>query len=264
MVEPSPEPDILTFYRSRYAEDDRLRVSPHGRLEFLRTQELLRRHLPPPPARVLDVGGGTGAHASWLAADGYAVHVVDLVPEHVQQAAEAEGVTAAVGDARSLAAADAAADVVLLLGPLYHLVDAGDRLAAVREARRVLRPGGLLAAAGVCRYTGLLDAAVLATLDQHTLTLLSEVLATGRHDPRLGFTTAYFHLPDELGNELRTAGFGDVDVYGIEGPLWPALDAQGLDGLEQRLPSALACARAVERDPALIAASAHLLALARR
>src|SRR5665647_549568 len=133
--EPFPERDIVTFYQTRYLEDDRLRVSPHGRLEFLRTQELLRRHLPKPPARVLDVGGATGVHASWLAEAGYAVHVVDLVPEHVQQAAAlGDGVTAAVGDARALDEPDAAADVVLLLGPLYHLIDGDDRLTALREA----------------------------------------------------------------------------------------------------------------------------------
>ena len=47
-------------------------------LELVRTREVLRRHLPPPPARVLDVGGGTGVHARWLLADGYQVHLVDL------------------------------------------------------------------------------------------------------------------------------------------------------------------------------------------
>lgn len=262
---PLPERDVVTFYQTRYLEDDRLRVSPHGRLEYLRTQELLRRHLPDPPARVLDVGGGTGVHARWLAAAGYAVHVIDLVPDHVRQSAElGEGVTAAVGDARDLDEPDAAADVVLLLGPLYHLIDPQDRLTALREARRVARPGALVAAAGVCRYTGLLDAAALGQLDARTMPMLHEVIATGLHDPRLGFTTAYFHLPAELDEEFRSAGFAEVDLYGVEGPMWPALDVLGMDRLADLLPGALACARAVERDRAIIATSAHLLAVARR
>lgn len=62
------------------SESTRLTRSPHGRLEYLRTQELLRRTLMPPPARILDVGDGTGVHAQWLAADGYEVHPVDPVP----------------------------------------------------------------------------------------------------------------------------------------------------------------------------------------
>ena len=90
----------------------------------MRTVELLGRVLPAPPARVLDVGGGTGIHARWLARDGYDVTLVDLMAEHVERAATIEGVHASVGEARSLAAPDASFDVVLLLGPLYHLTDA--------------------------------------------------------------------------------------------------------------------------------------------
>ncbi|MGH8964411.1 MAG: class I SAM-dependent methyltransferase, partial [Actinomycetes bacterium] len=129
MLQP-PVPDLHTFYSQHYVEDERLTRSAHGRLELLRTQELLRRHLPPAPARVLDVGGATGVHARWLAADGYAVHVVDLVPEHVVAAAGIPGVTAVLGDARALAEPDGAADATLVLGPLYHLLDRDERVRA--------------------------------------------------------------------------------------------------------------------------------------
>src|SRR3954463_10956653 len=115
---------LRRFYAQEYVEDVRLTRSPHGRLEFARTVELLGRVLPAPPARVLDVGGGTGIHARWLAEAGYDVTLLDLMPEHVAQAARIEGVRAVVGDARALEAEDQAFDVVLLLGPLYHLVEA--------------------------------------------------------------------------------------------------------------------------------------------
>jgi len=263
MVMHEPEPDLTAFYTSRYVEDDRLRMSPHGRLEFARTRELLERHLPSAPARVLDVGGGTGVHARWLSENGYRVHVVDLVAAHVAQAAGIPGVTAAVGDARHLEQSDESADVVLLLGPLYHLLDRADRLAALMETRRVVRPAGLVVAAAISRYAGLLDFAALGLLDGHTEPLLREVIRTGRHDPRLGFTAAYFHTPEELAGELRAAGFCAVDVFGVEGPTGPALDTHGLDRVDDLLPAAISCARVVERDPALIAASAHLLAVSR-
>jgi hypothetical protein len=61
------DPEVRAFYAHEYDEDARLRSQPHGVLERVRTQELLARFLPPPPARVLDVGGGTGVHAEWLA-----------------------------------------------------------------------------------------------------------------------------------------------------------------------------------------------------
>ena len=81
---------------------------------------------------------------------------------------EIDGVSATVGDARSLDAADDSFDVVLLLGPLYHLVEASDRAAALREAARVARPGALVAAAAIGRYAGLLDLGAHAGLDETT------------------------------------------------------------------------------------------------
>jgi hypothetical protein len=52
-------------------------------------------------------------------------------------------------------------------------------------------------------------------------------------------------------------------MLGVEGPAGPALDAHGIERIDEFLPSAVECARAVERDPAVIAASAHLLAFGR-
>ena len=254
---------LRRFYAHDYDEDVRLTRSPHGRLEFARTVELLGRVLPAPPARVLDVGGGTGIHARWLVDAGYDVTLVDLMPEHVSQAARIDGVEAVVGDARALDAGDDAFDVVLLLGPLYHLTDASDRLSALREAVRVARAGAVVAAAAIGRYAGLLDFGAHAGLDEATERLVRMTLETGRHDPRLGFTAAYLHRPEELREELMAAGLHDVEVLGVEGPAGPALDAYGIARIDEFLPAALRCARIAERDPALINASAHLLGLAR-
>jgi SAM-dependent methyltransferase len=258
-----PEPDLERFYENRYVEDDRLRATPHGRLEFERTRELLRRKLPRAPARVLDIGGGTGVHAQWLAYEGYEVHLVDLLPRHVEIAARLPGVSASVGDARSLQQPADWADAVLLLGPLYHLVAASDRATAVAEARRVACPGGLVAVAAISRYAGLLDFAARGILNERSEPAVRKTLDTGLHDPRLGFTTAYLHRPDELAEELRRATLSSIEVFGVEGPSGPALDAHGIERVEEFLPSAIRCARAVERDPALLAASAHFLAFGR-
>lgn len=258
-----PEFDIERFYVSRYVEDDRLRKSPHGRLEFVRTQELLRRFLPPPPARVLDVGGGTGVHARWLGEDGYDVHLVDVVGEHVEHAKAIGGVSVEIGDARALRQPADWADAVLLLGPLYHLTASADRARALAEARRVVRGGGLVAVAAISRYASLLDLATRGVLDDQSLTIARETMRTGLHDPRLGFTTAYFHTADELAAELETAGYRDIQVFGVEGPSSGALDARGLEDMDAYLSSAVACAREVECDPELMAASPHLLAVGR-
>src|SRR6478735_8445019 len=132
--------DALSYYEDGHELE---RLATWGWLELDRTKELLGRVLPPAGARVLDVGGGPGVYAEWLAGLGYRVHLVDPVPLHVEQAAERSSragltFTASVGSADPLAEDDESVDVVLLLGPLYHLTDHADRVAALREARRVL------------------------------------------------------------------------------------------------------------------------------
>lgn len=258
----SGAPDLLRHYNVDADEDERLRRSAHGRLEFLRTQELLRRFLPAPPARIIDVGGGTGVHARWLAADGYRVSLVDVVPAHVERAGGIPGVEASLGDARDLAEADRSVEAVLLLGPLYHLRERENRVRALVEARRVVRPGGVVAAAAISRYLGLLEAGGQGRLDDRVATSVRRTLRDGYYDGALGFVPAYFHTAAGLAGELRTAGFGEVAVYGVEGPAWPALDAVDLDRAEALLADAARCARIVETDSAMIAVSAHLLAIA--
>jgi len=172
-------------------ERGRLFSGARRRVEFERTQEILRRVLPAPPARVLDVGGG--AHAAWLAADGYTVDLVDPIPWHVQQSEQAAARTAQpfsarLGDARRLPASDRSADVVLLLGPLYHL-DGDGRRQALTEAIRVLRHDGVLVAAAISRFASLLDGLRMGWLADETFAAIVERdLATGRH-----------HNPDPVG-----------------------------------------------------------------
>lgn len=258
------DPLIMAFYRDRYDEDTRLTRSRHGQLDFIRTQELLRRLLPPVPARVLDVGGGTGVHARWLADDGYVVHLVDPVPGHVEQAAAQGGFTAALGDVRDLHESDDSADVTVLLGPLYHLIDAGDRARALTEAVRVTRPGSLVAAAAISRHAALLELTGLGVLTDADLPAIKDLLATGDNvDDPAGFTTAHFHHAAELAAELEHAGLDAVLVYGIEGPAAPALDNAAEDDAEAMLDSAVRYARLVETDPALSAASPHFLGVGR-
>src|SRR5262245_49787637 len=147
--------DAFHTYYARGEERGRL-ASRQGRLELVRTVELLERVLPAPPADVLDVGGGPGRYASLLADRGYRVRLVDVVPQHVEQAAEDGRVDAVLGDARSLDEPDASRDAVLLLGPLYHLTERADRVRALAEAGRVVRPGGVVAAAAISRFASLL------------------------------------------------------------------------------------------------------------
>ncbi|MEW1546089.1 class I SAM-dependent methyltransferase [Streptomyces tsukubensis] len=264
-------PEILAFYSETIDESVRLTSAADGVLEMVRTQELLRRHLPEPPARVLDVGGGPGAHAAWLVKDGYTVHVVDPVPRHIEQARKT-GATAELGDARALTADDGSYDAVLVLGPLYHLLRQDERLRALAEARRVVRTGGLVVAAAIGRYASLYEHTATTWLGtkERVREAVADILTTGVHEPgRKGFTAAYFHTAAELVEEVSSVGLGDVRVYGVEGPAWGALKAaEQHSGAPLPLDSplflaALEAARLAEPHPALLAAASHLLAVAR-
>lgn len=254
------EDRVARFYAEEEDEAARLTTTPWGRLERRRTQELLARRLPAPPAQVLDVGGGTGVHAEWLTGLGHEVLLLDLVQAHVT-AARAVGLEAELADARDLPIDDESFDVVILLGPLYHL-DAAGRDRALREAARVLRPDGLVAAAAVTRWAGLLDLAATGRLEDSEWERMKSVVATGEHDPELGFTTAYFHRPDELAEEVRSAGFADVEVRAVEGPLGRELRSGGRVTVDVELAARVAAL--VDAEPALLGASPHLLAFGRR
>jgi SAM-dependent methyltransferase len=261
------DPDIRAHY-DEGAEQERLTAAPQGRLELLRTQAILRAALPPPPARVLDVGGGAGIHGRWLADDGYDVLLLDPVPLHVEQA-RAAGLAAELGDARELPAADGSADAVLMLGPLYHLPEPDGRLRALAEARRVLRAGGVVAAAAISRFASTLDGLRMGALaDPAFRANVVRALETGihRNPGRVPdwFTTAYFHRPDDLDAEVADAGFESVRVVGVEGPAWLLGDlAAWLDDPSRRALVLDHLAR-IESEPSLLGASAHLLALATR
>jgi len=258
--------EIHAYYETG-VERDRLKQG-YSRIEFARTKELLGRYLPPPAARVLDVGGGPGIYAKWLADLGYDVQVVDPSPLHVRQALErAKGRFGAVeGDARSLDEGDGSYDAVLLLGPLYHLTERDDRLRALREAARVLRPGGMVAASAISRFASVLDGLYAGYLSDPVFRQIVEGdLSDGQHrsPPDAGgsyFTTAYFHRPEELTAEIEEAGFALEGLFGIEGPGW--LLAERWEDTTAR-ENILRAARLLETEPTVVGASSHLLAIGR-
>ncbi|NDL58051.1 methyltransferase domain-containing protein [Phytoactinopolyspora sp. XMNu-373] len=255
------DPAIRDHYVSRN-ERDRLTAGA-GLVEFLRTQELLGRVLPSVPAVVLDVGGGAGIHAAPLAQQGYEVHLIDAVPLHVEQAREIPDLaSASTGDARELAWPDDSVDAVLLLGPLYHLTERADRVRALAEARRVLRTGGVVAAAAISRYASTLGGLFRGQLRHPGFEAIVERdLIDGQHrnpdDVPEWFTTAYFHEPRELMDEASDAGLVDTSVLAVEGPaaMLPDVDRWLADDRDLLMRAI----RRVEAAPALLGVSPHVL-----
>ncbi|WP_043638865.1 class I SAM-dependent methyltransferase [Nonomuraea candida] len=258
------DPAVMGYYE-RGGELTRLR-SGRNRLEYWRTRDVLRRVLPPAPARVLDVGGGAGVHAEWLAAEGHDVELIDPVPLHVERAAALPGVRARLGDARDLPVPGGGADAVLLLGPLYHLPERADRVRALAEARRAVRPGGLVAAALISRYAGVLDSVYHGTfLDAGQRaadyrSVETGVMVSGKTES--GFR-GYFHDPEEILGEFTDAGLPEPRRYGLECAFWLYGDVDDWLDDEGRRELLLDAARRLECEPALLGVSGHLLAVSR-
>ena len=257
----------LSAHYARGEERDRLSAG-QGLLEFTRTAEIIGRFLPAAPALVADIGGGPGRYALWLAGLGYRVEHRDLMPLHVRQLAQdtggLAGLRTAVGDARELDLADASVDAVLLLGPLYHLRRRPDRIRALAEARRVVRPGGPVFAAAISRWAPRIDGELSERLYEKYPRIreqVAEVERTGQLPPLgPGSFSGFCHRPRQLRAEVREAGLLVQDLVGVEGPAFLLAD------LAERLadPAARAVvldtARAVERVPELLGISPHLLA----
>jgi SAM-dependent methyltransferase len=240
---PHVDPAVVAYYAT-FAEESRLATGA-SRLEFERTREILSRILPPPPACVIDVGGKRH--------DAGPARLASLV----------------VGDARKLPQVRVSADAVLVMGPLYHLVEKDDRVMALGEAHRVLVPGGVVAVAAISRYASALAGLVHKhTRDPRFVEIRNQDLATGRHVNNTEradfFTTSYLHRPEDLRAELEAAGFVDVQVLGVEGIAEWLIDFDERWDDPHLRHELLEVARRIESEPSIIGMSAHLLGIGRK
>jgi S-adenosylmethionine-dependent methyltransferase len=254
-------------------ESEWARMDRH-RTEFAITSRALREYLPRPPARILDCGGGPGRYAIELAGYGYEVVLFDLSAGNLdlarQKAAEAGVMLAATvqGTALDLGCfADGEFDAVLLMGPLYHLLEEFERRQALAEAWRVLKPGGPLFAAFIARYAAHRDCVagypdlMLAQRDEY-----DRILADGklppRDDGRVAFV-AYFAHPTEVAPVCWASGFEVAAVFGVEGVVSAAeeeinkLDGPGWEAWTQ-------VNWQVASDPCIHGGVEHLLVVAHK
>lgn len=260
--------NVQAFYNQN-AEAEWGRLDRH-RTEFAVSMRALSEFLPKPPASLLDIGGGPGRYAVALTLQGHTVTLADLSEASLalaQERARAAGVVfhhVLPADALDLSALLAASyDGVLLMGPLYHLLSAGERRRAVEEARRVLKPSGVVCAAFITRFAPFRDSAQgYPEWVVENWEYAERLLNTGAHDKSQGFTEAYFAHPDEIVPLMEAAGFVTLCVVGCEGIV--AGHEEKINAL-----SGQAWERWVDlnyrlgRDPVLRGASDHLLYVGR-
>jgi SAM-dependent methyltransferase len=218
---------IEAFY-AQAQEETRL-TTGLGPLEFERNKILISRYLRQ-RSNITDVGGGPGHYAQWLSRLGHSVTLIDPVPKHIQQAekrSKRTGVTfqSLLAEARHLPLPDGSQHLVILHGPLYHLQERSDRIAALREARRVLRRDGIILGFAI-NHTASLVAALQAGLIYHPeiFRMCKAELVSGIHQPPAGLPgmlpTAYYHRPSLLVEEFKEAGFDPLQITPVEGVAW--------------------------------------------
>jgi SAM-dependent methyltransferase len=186
---------VQSYYQS-YPEWDRLEQFPDGRLEFEVNKSWIQRHLPPPGAKVLDLGGGPGRYSIWLAQLGYRVTLADLSSDLLEiaraKASETQieidsFVQTNAVDLKELT--DGSFDAVLCMGPMYHLLDGvtarANQLFQARNGRLSAR-SELSVARGCCR-----DSSTAAAIEP----LLTRWFETG---VSRFFTDSYYAHPDEV------------------------------------------------------------------
>ena len=264
----------FTNYYNKGLEDNRLEHESN-RLEKIRTLDLLQRYLPKSPAVILDIGGATGVYSFILSDFGYEVHLLDIIPLHITQAKEKNSLAKnklkniILGDARQLEFPDHFADGILLFGPLYHLVKKKDREKALKEAFRLLKPGGIIFSAGISRYASLIDGFQTGNiLDEKFILIVKQDLIGGQHRNPTSithyFTTSFFHHPNELAQEHIDTGFKSVEIFSIEGPLYLLGNIEEYINDSEKSKLLLSFTREIEKESSLIGASPHIMVIARK
>ena len=259
---------VLEWYGEFY--DEQSRLSDHE-LEFVRAKRIIARYLPDDPITIADIGGAAGAYSFWLAGLGHQVSLIDLTPRHIELAqarAQATGVHLNgyfCADARQLPCVDESFDMVLVMGPLYHLQSSDDRQAVLREALRVVKPGHHVVCQVISRWASLVDGFKHGfVMDDYFHQIMDADMRTGCHENpkrvQQYFTTAYFHRPNEIMDELLQAGFRGVSLAGVEGFASP-FDARQLMADSARASALLECLDATESVPELLGVSSHIMAI---
>ncbi|WP_299050304.1 class I SAM-dependent methyltransferase [uncultured Polaribacter sp.] len=264
--------ELEDFYNTA-SEETRLEKGM-GVFEFERIKELISLHLYHPNATIIDVGGGTGKYSEWLAKNGNTVHLLEPVLKHIKLAEKRakklkNSFTITQGKAQKLPYKNNSADLVILHGPLYHLQNKEDRVAAILEAKRVLRKGGVVLGfainATASTVVGLMNGMIHAN---SFFEMCKEELTTGIHNAPKDFpfllADAFYHKPEQLKKEFLEQDLEFINLFAVEGLVW--LDHQYFANMidKQKSKTLNKLQKLTQNDEYLLPFSPHMMLAAKK
>jgi ubiquinone/menaquinone biosynthesis C-methylase UbiE len=209
---------IEQWYDEKYDEWDRLE---RHKIEFDITKRYLDEYITGDNLEIFDIGGGPGRYAMYLAEKGHKVSLLDLSKINIEVAKErslAKGIKLENyihGNALELDEYGQKYDVILLMGPLYHLVDEEDRRTCIEGALNLLKPNGIIVASFISNYAPIQN--YLKNL--YPIDSIDELLVfldNGISDGYKGFTQAYFTDPKEAMELMNSFGLQEIIFAGVE------------------------------------------------
>lgn len=262
------DPESIAGFYACYNEGNRLVASKAGKLEFLMTMKALKPFLSPEKT-MIELGSGHGIYIEHLCSQVKWATGSDLVDSHVEilkaKFRHHENVDIAKLDATDLSSIqDNTYDLVVCLGPYYHLGVLQERRQALCECRRICKAGGIIAVAYINRHYAnamYVKNGIYFSRDEYLKLESGDTRSLKDRDAFLGIS--HFTTPEEIEAELHRLGLKTMDHLGTDGVY--GLFPKSLEAMNDPEYEAL-----VEyhektcREPCILGMSSHALILVRK
>lgn len=253
--------EIERWYDEKYDEWNRLE---RHRIEFDITKRYLDEYIQGKNLKIFDIGGGPGRYSMYLAEKGHKVSLLDLSKRNIEVAREKcteRGITLEDyihGNALNLDKYDEQMyDVIMMMGPLYHLVSEYDRRVAVEGALKLLKKNGIIVVSFISNYAPIQDY-LKGLYEIESVDELLGYLDDGKNTEEMGFTTAYFTSHIEAKNLMNSFGLTELVFAGIENILGSKEDEVNMLEERQYIKWLEICYR-LSQDENLMGTSEHFL-----
>lgn len=260
---------VIASYEN-YKEENRLTTNNARKIEFVTTTRVLGEIIKD-KSKILDCAAGTGIYAFWLADKGHDVTATDITPRHIEIIRQTliekkYRMNTAVLDATDMSCFENDSfDVILNMGPFYHLITEEQREKCLQECLRVLKKGGLLVTAYIPRYYVFQHIATgnEEYLDEHFAKQLIETGVLKHEDEKCFWTDTYYSSKDEMELTYQRHGLEVVEHFAQDG-LAPLL-AQRVDKWDEKQ-FKIWCDYhySVCREQSILGASNHVIIIGRK